>query len=181
MSNNYQHRSILSFITLFLIFLSFFCRKTDIFFSLFCLLFFCSCQLTDVNSKKVIDSSEKNVYSSTDSSDSSTKKLHEGRWYFNFKNEVFIRCLKKIYPESFRAFIDSTDASSSANIDHLDYNREVLKIADSLANDFSKRAETSWDIENKKVTINVCISYRNSAELDAIAVFYYRMFYKPNE
>lgn len=116
-----------------------------------------------------------------DETDSSRRKLHEGRWYFNFKTEVFIRCLKKIYPRGFSAFFDSTDASSSANIDHLDNNCEVLKIADSLANDFSKRTETSWDIENKKVTMNVCISYRNSAELDSIAVFYYRKFYKPNE
>jgi hypothetical protein len=107
---------------------------------------------------------------------SKTINLHEGSWYSNFKNEVFIRCLKRLYPQSFSLFIDSTDASSSANMDWLSYNTELLKIVDSLSSQFMKRKSTSWSIENKKVTLNVCMDYRNSAELDSLAVFYYRKF-----
>lgn len=69
-------------------------------------------------------------------------KLHEGSWYSNFKNEVFINCLKKMYPQNFSLMIDSVDASSSANIYQLDYNREIINIADSLANDFTKKWKT---------------------------------------
>ena len=107
---------------------------------------------------------------------SQTIKLHEGNWLSNFKNEVFIRCLKKLYPKSFTTFIDSSDASSSANIDRLDYNKEVLKLADSLADGFVKRPEATWSIENAKVTMNVCMSYRNSAELDSVAVLLDRQY-----
>jgi hypothetical protein len=153
-----------------------------LFFSFFCVLLFCSCQHRNIDSKRIINSPEKKIYTAVaDSLDSVTRNLHEGKWYFNFKTEVFIRCLKKIYPPAFTAFIDSTDASSSANIDHLDYNREVLKIADSLANAFSKRPEASWTIENAKVTMNICIAYRNSAELDSLAVLLHKRFYKGND
>jgi hypothetical protein len=103
--------------------------------------------------------------------------LHEGRWYFNFKNEVFIRCLKKLYPEQFSSMIDSLDASSSANLDQLDYNQEMLKIADSLANSFTKKHEALWTVEGKKVTLNICMSYRSSTELDSVAVFFYDKFH----
>lgn len=129
---------------------------------LFCLVFW-SCKHTNVISNNVVDST--------------TIKLHEGHWYSNFKNEVFIRCLKKIYPESFKKLIDSLDASTSANIDQLDNNLLLLSVADSLANNFAKRPEASWTIENAKVTLNVCIGYRNSSELDSVAVFLYRKYY----
>ena len=144
--------------------------------SLCCILFFCFCQHTNVNIKNRTDSEDKLYTFVADSTDSSTRQLHEGRWYFNFKNDVLIRCLKNIYPQRFSAFIDSTDASTSANIEHLGNNQEVLKIVDSLANAFTKRPEASWTIENAKVTMNVCIDYRNSTELDSLAVFFYRKF-----
>jgi hypothetical protein len=157
-------------------------------FSFFCLLFFYSCKQSNVEPKNSMDSSKNNIgipkniiNFSKNNIDSSTIKLHEGQWYFNFKTEVFMRCLKKIYPKSFTAFIDSSDASSSANIEWLRYDSEVLKIADSLANNFAKRPEASWTIENTKVTLNVCIGYRNSIELDSVAVFFYHKFYKPSD
>jgi|ERR1035437_4351121 hypothetical protein len=157
-------------------------------FSFFCLLFFYSCKQSNVEPKNSMDSSKNNIgipkniiNFSKNNIDSSTIKLHEGHWYFNFKTEVFIRCLKKIYPDIFSTLIDSLDASTSANIDQLDNNLVVFKIADSLANAFSKRREVFWAIENKKITMNICIGYRNSAELDSIAVFFYKKFYKPND
>ena len=106
--------------------------------------------------------------------------LREGAWYSNFKNEVFIRSLKKLYPQSFSAFIDSADASSAANMDWLNYNSELVKIIDSLSNEFTRRKATSWSIENKRVTLNVCMDYRNSAELDSLAAFYYSKFQPKN-
>jgi hypothetical protein len=105
-------------------------------------------------------------------------RLHEGSWYFNFKNEVFVSCLKKLYPHSFSIMIDSVDASSTANIDQLDYNRKIIDIADSLATNFTKRQETLWTIEAKKVTLNVCMRYRNSIELDSAAVFFFKKFHE---
>jgi hypothetical protein len=128
-----------------------------------CLLTFASCTHTNIATKS--------------NSDFSTIRLHEGNWYFNFKNEVFIRCLKQAYPQRFSAFIDSVDASSAANVDRLDFNSEVVKAADNLATAFMKRVETSWTIEGKKITLNSCIAYRNSAELDAVAVTLYRRFH----
>jgi hypothetical protein len=104
--------------------------------------------------------------------------LHEGNWIFNFKNEVFISCLKKLYPQSFRNFYDTTDASSSANIDRLQFNSEVRKVIDSVADNFTKRSEANWEIEGGKITMNVCLDFRLSHELDSIAMKYYSLFYK---
>ncbi len=134
-----------------------------VYFSLLYSIIFFSCNHTHVLGKQNIDSS--------------VIKLHEGQWYYNFKNEVFIRCLKKIYPKIFSELIDSLDASTAANTDQLGFNREVLNLADSLAANFAKRPEASWKIERAKVTLNVCISYRNSIELDSIAVFFYDKFH----
>ena len=100
-------------------------------------------------------------------------KLHEGEWYANFKNEVFIRCLHKLFPRPLSELIASTDGSSSANLEWLNYNAAILKTVDSLANEFTKRTEASWVIEGRKVTMNVCMQYRNSPELDAIAVYFF--------
>ena len=108
----------------------------------------------------------------------SGKVIHEGKWITNFKNEVFLRCLIKIYPPNFKAFIDTTDASSSANIDRLGYNKQLLKIADSLAEKFSQRPEALWTIENSKATINVCLGYRHSLELDSLSIFYFNKYYQ---
>jgi hypothetical protein len=107
-------------------------------------------------------------------------KLHEGNWYYNFKNEVFIRCLKRLYSQKLDTLIDSIDASSSANLEWLDYNVETIRIIDSLAEGFVKRPQASWTIENRKITMNICISYRNSTELDKVAVFFYRKSHSLN-
>jgi len=101
-------------------------------------------------------------------------RLHEGLWYSNFKNEVFARCLKKIYPEHLSMLIDTTDGSTAANLEWLRYNHDVINVMDSLASAFAKRVEASWNIENRKVTMNVCLEYRNSYELDSIAVALYK-------
>jgi hypothetical protein len=103
----------------------------------------------------------------------SSIQLHEGAWYSNFKNEVFIRCLKKMYPNELAASMDATDASSAANVEWLEYSSDVLGTVDSLADAFVKRKEAMWTLENKKVAMNVCLGYRNSAELDAITVSVY--------
>jgi hypothetical protein len=113
--------------------------------------------------------------------DSSVIKLHEGWWYTNFKNEVFIQCLKRLYPKNFSTFFDSLDASSTANTDQLDFNTEVLKIADSIAGEFVKGPESSWTIENKKIVMNICMGYRNSEALDAVSVFFYKRFHPIKE
>lgn len=108
----------------------------------------------------------------------STISLHEGKWISNFKNEVFLRCLKKLYPQSLSDLIDSNDVSSAANLDHLEFNTKVTHIVDSLANSFATRQEALWTIEGKKVTMNVCMKYRNSKELDSLTMLYYQRFYK---
>ena len=107
-----------------------------------------------------------------------TIELHEGNWVSNFKNEVFIQCLKKMYTKNLPTILDSVDASSSANVDQLQYNREVLHIAESLAERFVKRPEASWTIEGVRTTLNVCLAYRNSAELDSISLAFYHKYYK---
>lgn len=107
-----------------------------------------------------------------------SKLLYEGRWCTNFKNEVFLRCLKKAYPKSFGDLIDSIDGSSSANLDQLEYNKEVLHTADSLALQFLKRDEVSWKIEGKNVILNFCMNYRNSKELDSLTGLLYRKYHK---
>lgn len=104
--------------------------------------------------------------------------LHEGRWISNFKNEVFIRCLNKLFPVGLNATLDSLDGSSSANFEQLDYDQEVIVAIDSIATSFSKRNETIWTIEQRKVTINVCLSFRNSTELDILARQFYKKFAK---
>jgi hypothetical protein len=103
-----------------------------------------------------------------------TITLHEGKGYTNYKNEFFINCLKKLYPEKFSLMLDSLDASQSANIDQLNYDTQLQQLVDSLAESFTKRNEANWSIENRKVTLNVCISYRNSKELVQIAVSFFR-------
>lgn len=102
--------------------------------------------------------------------------LHEGEWYFNFKNEVFIATLKKLYGEQFTKFIDSADASSSADLDWLDYNKEVISAIDSIAENFAKSQEAKWEIEGGKITMNVCLGYRYSKELDSLAVMYFKKY-----
>ena len=103
--------------------------------------------------------------------------LHEGRWISNFKDEVFISCLKKIYSNDFQQFYDANDASSAANDDWLQYNRAVTKIIDSLAKNFSDSPEAKWKIEGGKVTMNICLEFRMSKELDSIALVNYKRFY----
>jgi hypothetical protein len=104
--------------------------------------------------------------------------LHEGEWISNFKNEVFIRCLKKMYTENTAKLIEEEDASSAANADWLDFDKRVFLIADSLANAFIKKPEASYTIENSKVAMNVCMEYRNSVTLDKIAVKLYKLYYR---
>jgi hypothetical protein len=79
---------------------------------------------------------------------------------------------------SLSAVIDSLDASGSANMDQLNYDEKVLHLADSLATSFSKRQEAFWTVESGKVTMNVCLSYRNSKELDSLSVLYYQKYFK---
>jgi hypothetical protein len=102
--------------------------------------------------------------------------LHEGVWVSNFKNQVFIQCLYRLFPADFNAKLNSLDGSSAANLDHLGYNEKIRDAIDSLAISFSKRNETKWTIENRNVTINVCLSYRNSIELDSIALRFYNQY-----
>lgn len=105
-----------------------------------------------------------------------TVTLHEGRWISNFKNEVFIQCLNKLFPSELNATLDSVDGSSSANLEQLDYNQQVIVAIDSIATSFSKRNEPTWALEQRRVTINVCLSYRNSTELDSLARHFYKKF-----
>jgi hypothetical protein len=107
-----------------------------------------------------------------------TITLHEGRWISNFKNEVFIRCLNKLLPEDISTTLYLADASSSANLEQLDYDQQVVEVIDSIATFFSKRNENTWTIEKRKVTINVCLSFRNSTELDSLARDFYKKFAK---
>jgi len=127
---------------------------------LLCLLFGYSC------------SPSNKIDRSTQSSDKIS--LHEGVWYTNFKNEVFMSCLGTLYPDNLIAAINSVDASSAANLDQLDYRSDVRSVIDSLVGAFIKRPETVWAIENRRVTMNVCLSYRNSTELDSIAIDLYK-------
>ena len=106
--------------------------------------------------------------------DSTIVKLHEGNRIYNCKNEIFIRCLKRLYPQDFSTFFDSTDASSIANMDRLDYNKETIQFVDSLASKFVMRPTASWTIENRRVSMNVCLSYRNSVELDSTILLFYQ-------
>jgi len=106
--------------------------------------------------------------------DANTIILHEGRWISNFKNEVFIRCLNKLFPAELSATLDSIDGSNSANFEQLEYDQQVIGAIDSIATSFSKRNETTWAIEQRRVTINVCLSYRNSTELDILARHFYK-------
>lgn len=115
---------------------------------------------------------------SSDEVRTSTITLHEGEWISNFKNEVFLRCFNKLLPAGFNASLDSIDASSSANFEHLDYDQQILSTIDSIATSFSKRNETNWTIEQRKVTINICLGFRNSAELDSLAWKFYKKYSK---
>ena len=49
-----------------------------------------------------------------------------------------------------------------------------------MAENFSKRPEAQWEIEGGKVTMNVCLGFRISKELDSIAVVYYHKYYVNN-
>lgn len=102
--------------------------------------------------------------------------LHEGEWITNFKNEVFIRCVKKLYPASFSEAVAAVDASTAANLEHLNFDEAVIHQADSLASSFVNRKEFSWEIENTKVILNFCLYYRNSKELDKLTMKLYRVF-----
>lgn len=127
-----------------------------------CIILFFSCHNTKKISKKIANPN--------------TVHLHEGEWVSNFKNEVFIRCLKEIYPSRLAEMFDSIDASSSANLDQMNYDNRALVLVDSLAIAFKSSHEASLSIEKRKITINVCMSYRNSKELDSIALSYYKRF-----
>lgn len=101
-------------------------------------------------------------------------KLHEGKWVSNFKNEVFIRCISRLYPSELNNSINSFDASSSANLEWLKYNSEIISVIDSLATSFSKRNEANWTIENRKIAMNLCLAHRNDIVLDSISMKYYK-------
>lgn len=101
-------------------------------------------------------------------------KLHEGKWVSNFKNEVFIKCISRLYPSELNNSINSFDASSSANLGWLKYNSEIISVIDSLAMSFSKRNEANWTIENRKIAINLCLAYRNDIVLDSISMKYFK-------
>ncbi len=93
-------------------------------------------------------------------------KLHEGIWISNFKNEVFIRCLKLLYGEKMKDIIENKDASTMVNKEWLKYDVEIIKKADSLSNQFIKNLKHNYSLENKTVIINICLAYRNSISLD---------------
>lgn len=105
-------------------------------------------------------------------------KLHEGKWVSNFKNEVFIRCISRLYPSELNNSINSFDASSSANLEWLKYNSEIISVIDSLATSFSKRNEANWTFENRKIAMNLCLTYRNDIVLDSISMKYYKKVFQ---
>jgi hypothetical protein len=104
-------------------------------------------------------------------------RLHEGAWYSNFKDEVFIQALKKVYSPNFALYFDSSDASSAVNIERLNYNTEIRNVIDSLANSFSQRREIKVKVERSPVIMDYCIDYRNSNELDSITLKFYKRFH----
>ncbi|MBN8664900.1 MAG: hypothetical protein J0L83_10010 [Chitinophagales bacterium] len=106
---------------------------------------------------------------SIDSKQIKRVRIHEGFICTNFKNEVFIQCLRKIYAKEL-VTLDSLDGSTAANKEHLGYDAQTLHLIDSLASVFSKRPEMNWHIENKRVIINLCLEYRNSKDVDQIAL-----------
>lgn len=107
--------------------------------------------------------------------DHDSYKIHEESWQYNFKNQVFIACLQKLYPPDFRSILDSVDGTKAAIYDRLDYNREVLSIADSLATEISRKINHSSLIEGRKVILNACLDYRTSKELDRFADSLYKV------
>ncbi|WP_460568632.1 hypothetical protein [Flaviaesturariibacter terrae] len=106
--------------------------------------------------------------------------LHEGEWVYNFKNDVFMSCLRRLYPQAAKN-IDSTDGSGQANSERLGYNRGVFRIVDSLSAAFAKRPENSIWFQGPPPLMNLCISYRNSAELDSLAIRYKKEFNPDSE
>ncbi|HVZ26390.1 MAG TPA: hypothetical protein VG842_10065 [Sediminibacterium sp.] len=93
-------------------------------------------------------------------------KIHEASWQFNFKNQVFIACLHKLYLPNIWLMVDSIDGTKAAIYDRLDYNKQVMSIADSLATAISQKIDHSSPIEDRKVILNACLDYRTSKELD---------------
>jgi hypothetical protein len=104
-------------------------------------------------------------------------KIHEDSWHFSFKNLVFFDCLKKLSPNEFRIIIDSLDGSTSAILERLYFNKDVIAIADSLATRFTK-TDSFWPIEGRKVILNACLDYRTSKALDQFADSLYKVIYK---
>jgi hypothetical protein len=104
--------------------------------------------------------------------------LNEGQWNFIFKNEVFIRSLEKLYPDSFRSMLKQFDGSSSANFEQLGFDKGIIGIADSLPAAFTRRPELNWKVEDIKIVMNLCIAYRNSPDLDHFTSRLYKTYYR---
>lgn len=74
--------------------------------------------------------------------------------------------------------IQASDGSTAANLDQLDFSEEAVQSVDSLVAAFIKRKELFPDMENRKVILNACLAYRNSEELDDVAVRNFRHLVK---
>lgn len=133
--------------------------------------------ITSFFSCKVVNNDIKNSKNVDDTFKISNRiTLHEGEWISNFKNEVFIRSLKRNTDTTFSMYLDSVDASTSVNLDWLNYDKKLIFSIDSLVSIVTRRKEFNWKIENRKVIFNVCLEYRLSKELDSIAFRFYEIY-----
>lgn len=100
----------------------------------------------------------------------------EGPWASNFKNMVFLNCLGRLYPKDFATIVSKSDMSSSANMEWMNHDVEVIKEVNLVVEGFLEKDEAKYTIEGKKVIMNVCLEFRLSTELDSLTGVAYNKY-----
>ena len=103
-------------------------------------------------------------------------RLHEGPYHTVFKNRVFTNCIRKIHQDNTSPLLDSiiygsleTEYGWGLHMNPSDYKSLEFTI-DSIAISFSKRPEARRENEYGPETLRACLAFRNSKELDYMAV-----------
>ena len=109
-------------------------------------------------------------------------KLREGPFVTFFKDRVFAKCIEKIYQEdsfAIRSQIFKTwmnyEAHGGIVFNERDYKALEISI-DSTASAFVKKHFSDWGYGSETNVLGTCLNFRNSSQLDSMAMSLYRKY-----
>ncbi len=108
--------------------------------------------------------------------------LHEGTFITFFKNRVFVKCIEKVYHQDslamqshlFKTWM-SYEAYGGMIFEYNDY-KAIENSIDSLSSAFVKKYFSGWDHRSERDVLTTCLNFRNSKQLDSVAMSFYRRY-----